>query len=78
MAAKKKKTLKVKCKCIATLNTALEPMNGELDLMHFLFNGVSLIQVAVVKKDTKNRMKPARVCATFCPFCGVKYPELSA
>ena len=38
-------------------------------------NRISMIET--MKLDEKKRGKPIKVFATFCPFCGSKYPEPS-
>ena len=60
------------CSCISEVNAKLAESNGEL-LMTFW--PVSRPLMETQKLDTKKRVKPPLVVATFCPFCGEKYPE---
>ena len=62
------------CDCIDTVNKLLEEQNGEVLCSHLLKGGRIAI-IELVKKDNKVRKKPGTMLATFCPFCGVKYPQ---
>lgn len=72
MASRKKK----QCDCIDKVNKALAPHNGELDLVYQLFKGRSLTQIATMPVKTgRGTKKPPLLTATYCPFCGEKYPD---
>ncbi len=76
MAAKKTTKPKI-CNCVAQANKGLERYNGEVDVAHFIIQGISLPKIAVVKKDDKIRQKPPVLTPNFCPFCGKEYPKIS-
>lgn len=60
------------CDCIKRLNGKLREYNTELAVN--LLNPVYCV-IATSKVDRKKRGSPTIVAATFCPFCGKKYPE---
>lgn len=88
MSAKKKAT-KAKtakhCQCAAKVNELLAPQNGQLVCSYRMFqtggpgrkrNDIyARVVIECQKFDSKVRTKPRTLVATFCPFCGVEYPE---
>lgn len=64
------------CDCIELANKALEPEGTQLLTMFSLRGGPTCAVVASEKIPTlRQRVKPKTVIATFCPFCGKKYPD---
>lgn len=62
------------CKCITKLNVSLAEHNTVV--LTTLFSSWALI--STVKDDPKKRGKPVSVVASYCPFCGKRYPERRA
>ena len=60
------------CGCIARIDARLAEHNTKIELPWF---GPQLPRIITMKKDEKKRGKPMGVFATYCPFCGTKYPE---
>lgn len=83
MATPKKKTAsKTKhCVCAAKVNELLAPQNGQLvcSLRMFPagkkheFHARAVVECEKVDSIKRGRLK--KLVATFCPFCGVEYPE---
>lgn len=73
MAAKKKPA--AMCKCATKHDAKLREHNVMLDTTFMLSSGRVYPTIATIKIDKKNRARPPRVIPTYCPFCGVKYPE---
>jgi hypothetical protein len=62
------------CKCASKLNEKIKPMNYALS--RNLFEGdaaPALIEIA--KIDRKKRTASMSLVASYCPFCGKKYPK---
>lgn len=65
------------CDCIKTTNELLaKEHNGELVVT--LFGNPQRTSIEVQKLDSKKRVKPPRLIASYCPFCGEKYVKESA
>lgn len=70
------------CECIDKIDENLKKAghNTAIDVpIIFSTSGVTAPQkttVATVKADKSNRKKPARLYASYCPFCGIKYETL--
>ena len=62
------------CDCIERVNAKLAESNTKIMLPWF---GLQRPFIESMKLDEKKRGKPTKVFATFCPFCGSKYPEPS-
>lgn len=80
MAAKKKaaKPKKYKdCGCVTKMNEMLEKQNGELETLHFIFKGITLPKISVLKKKPRLQIQPPHLLPNYCPFCGVKYEGIS-
>jgi hypothetical protein len=61
------------CACIGQVNERLLPHNA---IVVETFYPVARPVIETTKLDSKARSKrPPLVIASFCPFCGVKYPE---
>lgn len=60
------------CECAARVNDHLKAYNTEL--MADLF-GPYRAFIETTKADPKKRGKPYSMIASYCPFCGSKYPE---
>lgn len=61
-----------KCDCITRVNADLRAHNGKITLPLI---GRQQPFVQTNKLDEKKRGKVPLLFATFCPFCGSKYPE---
>lgn len=59
------------CECILTVNQELAQHNTRI---HMPIIGPKIPFVETIKVDEKRRGKPVRMFATYCPFCGEKYP----
>lgn len=59
------------CECLAKVNEELAKHNTRIEIPWI---GPQVPFVQTIKRDEKKRGKPVRMFATFCPFCGVKYP----
>lgn len=65
------------CKCATKVNKLLEAQNEELVLSIRLSSGQAYAVILTQKIDPKKRTKKHTLLATYCPFCGKKYPERS-
>jgi hypothetical protein len=61
------------CKCIQIVNAQLVPYNGLVET-NWLSNPARAM-VSICKLVSKINKTPPVMEATFCPFCGEKYPE---
>lgn len=59
------------CNCVAKVNVNLAKYNTVLETTLFSFWAL----VRTGKVDRKKRGKPSTVAASYCPFCGNKYPS---
>jgi len=59
------------CECITKINTSLESHNCRVSLPWI---GLQRPFVELIKIDEKKRGKVPYMQATYCPFCGEKYP----
>lgn len=67
------------CSCIETVNAKLADRNTQVHLPWFVIGGGTPRPfVETIKVDEGKRGKPTKLFASFCPFCGVKYPEREA
>ncbi len=57
----------MKHKCFENVNEHLAKFNTQLDINLLNTNQVF---VSTLKVDSKKRVKPRTVIATYCPFCG--------
>lgn len=62
------------CDCIARVDESMLSRNAKIMLPWF---GPQRPFIETTKVDEKKRGKPPRLFATFCPFCGEKYPEIA-
>lgn len=69
------------CNCIAMTDEKFVEIdsNSKLDVP-FVFNHKGIVSirrvlVATVKRDEHSRKKASKIFATYCPFCGEKYPD---
>lgn len=62
------------CNCLAEANAALADGNGEIVVTIW---PVVRPVIETMKVDSKKRGRPPMMVASFCPFCGTKYPEAS-
>lgn len=64
------------CDCLSDLNAKLKPDEQCVDATMF---GVGKATTMLIRTDKwvheSRRNKPTRVIASFCPFCGEKYPQ---
>ena len=64
------------CNCIKITNDGLrEKYNSYVNTTISLTGGPQMVVLATEKDDTTKRGKPITLVATYCPFCGEKYPE---
>ena len=65
------------CKCIEQVNETLKEHNCAVVSSIHLFNpkkpSMVYLQTAILVK--KRGAKPIQLMASFCPFCGEKYPD---
>lgn len=63
------------CDCMTTMDEQLKAQPAASNTM-LVFNlmGRARAVVATCKRREKDRQKPVYVMASFCPFCGVRYP----
>jgi len=77
MRAKGEKTMatsklaRPKCRCVATADRLLKPRHTQVDTN--LFTGMVAVRTSL-RHDAPKRTRPVTLIATFCPFCGVRYP----
>ncbi len=64
----------VACQCIDKVNAELAKQN-EILVLSLRVTGASYTVVATTKHDPTLRTKRHTLIATFCPFCGKKYPR---
>jgi len=64
------------CSCISEMDNVLREHNT--CLVTTLFRNPQVVAVRTDKINTRVRKGPATVIASFCPFCGEKYPEHAA
>ena len=62
------------CECLAKVNKALERHGTKLVECFSLLASSGCAVVASEKIPTLRRVKPKTVIASYCPFCGKKYP----
>jgi hypothetical protein len=67
------------CDCINRTNKrfAEHKLNTKLAPAYFPSGRVRLV-VATCKVNEKEKGKAMNMIATYCPFCGEKYPELTS
>ena len=66
------------CDCIKLFNEQLASRNTRIKIpISFGANKISSLPPMIVteKVDERSRMKPVSLLASYCPFCGEKYPE---
>jgi len=71
MAKERTRAKKSGCDCVDQIDAKLADRNTKLNLEVFSERCV----VESMKIDSKKRGAPVRVLASYCPFCGKKYPE---
>lgn len=69
------------CKCLALTQAALKEHNTEIVVCFLLPIGkrkrsLTIPTIATQKIETRKRGKAKTVVASFCPFCGEKYPDV--
>ena len=62
-----------RCKCVAIADKALKVHHTRV--VTTLFSGMVGIRTEV-DHDAPKRTRAVSIVATFCPFCGVKYPNV--
>ena len=64
------------CDCLSDLNAKLKPEGQCVDATMF---GIGKATTMLIRTDKwvheNRRKKSSRVIASFCPFCGEKYPD---
>ena len=64
------------CNCIALAGKKLEPHNTRLIVSISLTGACDRAVIATERiKSLRDNKRPLHVVATYCPFCGKKYPE---
>jgi len=71
LKAKKKELRLPKCKCVDMADKALAAYHS--CVVTTLFTGMVGVCTELVPGAPK-RARPVSLIATFCPFCGVRYP----
>lgn len=67
------------CNCITTINDDLKPNGQCLDTTMFGVGKATTMLIRTDKWKYENRRNmPTRMIATFCPFCGERYPAADA
>lgn len=68
------------CGCAERVNALLKPQGQELNLSLRMVDGEFVARAVVETVRTfaapRRRKPPPRLIASFCPFCGVIYPDL--
>jgi len=59
------------CKCFTNINKRLAEYNGTLEFNMLAKTPRAMLVITKIKKGKK----PPLMEATFCPFCGKKYPR---
>jgi hypothetical protein len=49
--------------------------NGYNTILELNLIDPTYVMILTCKKDSKRRVGPVRLAATFCPFCGIKYEK---
>lgn len=62
------------CDCILQMNEALKPREVVLETGVVLSSGQQLVKVGIRRLSPK-RTSNVQLYATYCPFCGEKYPQ---
>lgn len=62
------------CKCIELLDAEQKMVASNTRIMTG-FIGPDRAFIATIKRFDDKRGKPIMVMASFCPFCGVRYPK---
>lgn len=62
------------CSCIEKVDAKLADRGDNTKILVPWF-GPQRPFVETTKLDASKRGKPSKLFASFCPFCGVKYPE---
>lgn len=60
------------CKCIERLDERLAEFNTRIALPWF---GPQLPMIETLKADERKRIRPRKIFASFCPFCGEEYSQ---
>lgn len=66
------------CECIKSMDAMLLEHNARVVCTLGLFGTPQKVSLEVEKADEKKRGRPPRLIASFCPFCGTKYPVAKA
>ena len=64
------------CDCIDKIDEHLAQFNTKVELPMWTASGKRTPFVQTIKKDQKKRGKPRMIFASYCPFCGEKYPDV--
>lgn len=72
MAVKKTKRVR-SCGCFTRVNKLLEKQGATLQWVWSFREGY--MRTAIVTERLRPRVKLRTLVASFCPFCGKKYPE---
>lgn len=65
------------CDCITSVNAQLAPHNTKIVVPMWALSGIYTPFIETAKLDTKQRGKAKALFASFCPFCGERYPSPS-
>ena len=65
------------CKCASRLDEKLKPLNYIL-CRNLLEGDEAPALIEITKLDKKKRTPSQSLVASYCPFCGSKYPERKA
>jgi len=65
------------CDCIKEIGEQLKSMNNNTKLQICMFwdGKPSRAMIATKKVESKLHGKPNNIVASYCPFCGEKYPD---
>lgn len=66
------------CDCIEQFNKILKPKNARIEQAFSCFPKVELTGALISVEKLGRGKRPPLVVASFCPFCGTKYPVLTA